>query len=71
MVPASYLMVRALYDGCTHGLSLPAGGLRACALGASSRPHHFQIRSRTAYRYRLSFTDLALPTELYRLSLTD
>jgi len=59
MVPASYLMVRALYDGCTHGLSLPTGRLRACALGAApSRPHHFQIRSRTAYRYRLSFTDL-------------
>ena len=29
MVPASYLMVRALYDGWTHGLSLPTGGLRA------------------------------------------
>jgi|GEM_PF-2630137 hypothetical protein len=59
MVPASYLMVRALYDGCTHGLSLPTGRLRACALGAPSRPHHIPVSSKSAYRYRLSFTDLA------------
>ena len=69
MVPASYLMVRALYDGCTHGLSLPTGGLRACALGAPSRPHRIPVRSKSAYRYRLSFTDLALPTELNPLYL--
>ena len=69
MVPASYLMVRALYDGCTHGLSLPTGRLRSCALGAPSRPHHIPVSSKSAYRYRLSFTDLALPTELNPLYL--
>ena len=69
MVPASYLMVRALYYGCTHGLSIPTGRLRSCALGAPSRPHHIQVRSKSAYRYRLSFTDLVLPTELNPLYL--
>ena len=59
MVPASYLMVRALYYGCTHGLSIPTGGLRARALGTPSRSHLIQARSKPAYPHRLSFTDLA------------
>lgn len=62
MVPASYLMVRALYYGCTHGLSIPTGGLRARALGAPSRSQLIQARSKPAYRYRRSFTDVALLT---------
>jgi hypothetical protein len=61
MVPASYLMVRALYYGCTHGLSIPTGGLRV-RFRPLSRSQLIQARSKPAYRYRLSFTDLALPT---------
>ncbi len=58
MVPASYLMVRALYYGCTHGLSIPTGGLRV-HFRPLSRSQLIQTRSKPAYRYRLSFTDLA------------
>ena len=61
MVPASYLMVRALYYGCTHGLSIPTGGLRV-RFRPLSRSQLIQTRSKPAYRYRLSFTDLALLT---------
>ena len=43
MVPASYLMVRALYYGSSHGLSIPTGGLRvrfsdAIQIAANSSP---------------------------------